>query len=276
MNEKTSPVSIVAFESKWIGARPELGLALRFVEPAQRPARSAWACLVLELGETAFGASEAEPALIKLQWWFEELLRSQRGEAQHPLSQGLAASAGWREVAPALWQAVIAAALAQRDAPPAADRAALLDGLLELYGPLSEIEARLFAPLDAAALARQQALGRALVETARLGEALRQGRLPLPLSLLARHRLARSELAAAAPAREAALRDWFAELAADYAELADAPLGAIAAAARAAESWRAGHAARAAAPLIALHAAGRRLPLVAPWAAWRAARRSRT
>lgn len=265
---------LASFEAKWIATRPEFSLGLRFVAARDRPAQTAFACLVLELEHAAFGIRETQPAAVKLQWWAEELARAGNGNARHPLTRALAAHAAFGMVPLAHWVAVIGGALAQRDAQPAADRAALLDGYGALYRPLAGIEACLFARLDSLAIAHVGALARALRETASLADTLRDGRLPLPLDLLARHRLARGDLARRSPAQGAALRDWLGALASDYPDVARARLGALHAAGASADRWRARQASGDDEPLPALAPLFARLPLRSAWLAWQAGRRS--
>jgi len=265
---------LASFEAKWADAHPEFALALRFVAEPVRRARAAFACLVYELEHAAFAVREAQPAAAKLQWWAEEAARAGRHQARHPLTRVLADQPGFSTIPLALWYEAVGGALAQRDPEPAADRAALLDAYLPLYRPLGAIEAALFPSVDADAAARQRCLARALRETASAAEALRDGRLPVPLDLLARHRLARGDLVRASPPQAAALREWLAALAADHAAAARGRPGPLAAASLYADRWRARKAAHAGDPLAALgHALGR-LPLGAVWAAWRAAQRS--
>lgn len=269
-----SGTPLASFEAKWAAAHPEFALALKFVPPQRRDAEAAFACLSFELEQAAFATRDAEPAAVKLQWWGEELVRAGRGEARHPLTQVLATHAAFAAVAPARWYAAIRGALVQREPEPGADRAALLGGYSELYRPLAGIEAELFGGVDTPARARVSAVSRALRETAGLADSLRAGRLPLPLDLLARHRLARGDLAQASPARAAALQEWSSALAAELAAVPMGAAGVVGTAARAADRARARSAARAAEPLASLNEALGRLPLAAVWAAWRAGRRS--
>ncbi|MEO5558607.1 MAG: hypothetical protein ABIO49_02565, partial [Dokdonella sp.] len=103
--------------------------------------------------------------------------------------------------------------------------------------------------------------------------ALRDGRLPLPLDVLARHRMARGDLARSSPQQAKMLREWLLTLVSDYQNsIGGACLGALHAAGASADCWRAGKAARAAQPLSQLQALSSRLPLRAVWAAWRAGR----
>lgn len=270
---------LASFEAKWTAAHPEFGVALNFVDAGERDARSAFSCLAFELEHAAFGIREAEPAAVKLTWWAEELARLGSNEARHPLTEVLAARVDAARIPSTQWQAVIVGALVQRDAEPAADASALLAGYARLYRPLAEVESLLFRDESAAAAAADAfALARSVRETAALADVLRDGRLPLPLDLLARHRLARGDLARETGERTAALRDWFSELRARADAIAGpAPrLAPTAAATLAASRVRLRRAARAKEPLAALAQAAQALPFSATWAAWRAARRSRS
>lgn len=273
MDDASYDVPLASFEAKWAGAHPEFELALAFVPVPQRAAYAAFSCIGYEIEHAAFGIREAQPAALKLQWWAEEFTRMREGGARHPLTRALAALPGSAAPPLAQWQAVVVGAFAQRDPGPAADAAALLDGYATLYHPLATLEAALFAPLDAATIARVRASGRAVREAATLADALRDGRLPLPLDLLARHRLARGDLAHASPAQTAALRDWLDVLRGWYAPLDAAGGGPLAAAGASADRWRLRSAARSGDPLATLRAAMTRLPLRASWAAWRGGRR---
>lgn len=264
-----------SFEAKWTAAHPEFALALRFESEAERAARSAFACLVFEIEHAAFGIREMQPAAVKLQWWAEEFVRTGRGEARHPLTQALSDRIGRAAIPNGQWQAAIVGALAQRDPEPAADTDALLDAYLQLYAPIGAIEAALFET-DEAAVARSLALVRALRETAALPVALRDGKLPLPLDVLARHRLARGNLSEASPARRDALGEWFRMLSEAISELAALKrLGVLRAGMVSADGARAKRAAGASEPLAALSSALGTLSLPVLWSAWRAARRSR-
>lgn len=275
MNGETSSTPLASFEAKWSEARPELALAMRFVPAHERDVRAAFACLVLEIEHAAFGIREAQPAAIKLQWWAEELARAAKGEARHPLTQALASRIAAAAIPQGEWHAAIVGAMAQRDPEPAADREALLAGYAQLYVPLGAIEASLFGN-DAMAVARVFALSRAMREAAALPEALRDGKLPLPLDLLARHRLARGDLGSASAQRSGALREWFGDLAREMAApLATRALGILRAAMAAADAKRLAKSAGVAEPLAAVNASLTGLSIPVAWAAWRAARRSR-
>ncbi len=276
MSEVADTTPLASFEAKWAAVHPEFALALKFVAADRRRVHSAFACLVYELEHAAFAIREAEPAMIKLQWWAEEFGRVGSGAARHPLTQALAVESAFVALPTAHWHEVIVGAMAQRDPEPAPDRAVLLRGYAALYRPLASIEAALFAS-SAESVAQVRTRARALRETAALADALRDGRLPLPLDVLARHRLARGELARNSPQQVAALRDWLAALASDPVQAGgqDAGLGVLAAANASADRWRAQIAARADDPLATLNAAFARVPLRAVWATWRAGRRPR-
>jgi phytoene synthase len=269
---------LASFEAKWSEAYPEFALAQRFVRD-DRAAKLAFACLVFEIEHAAFGIREAQPAAIKLQWWAEELMRAGKGEARHPLTQALGARIAASAVQPMRWQQAIIAALAQRDPEPAADTAAWLDAYAPLYAPLGTIESTLFGS-DADATASALALMRALRETAALSVVLRDGKLPLPLDRLARHRLSRGDLSNASPERTEALREQLRDLAERLrallarGTLAAHPLGVVRATMAAADAARAVTASNATEPLAALGEALGRLSIPAVWFAWRAARRS--
>lgn len=287
MSDPADTSVLATFETKWTAVHPEFALALKFVDPVRRRAHSAFACLVCELEQAAFAIREAEPAMIKLQWWAEEFGRIGAGEQRHPLTQILATEPAFAALPVVRWHEVVIGAIAQRDPKPASDRVVLLQGYAALYRPLASIEAALFAQkppastslpsTSAESVAEIRIRARALRETAGLANALRDGRLPLPLDVLARHRLARGELAHKSPQQVAALREWLMALASDPAPTVggNAGLGVLAAVTASADRWRTNLAARADDPLITLSAALARVPLRAVWATWRAGRRSR-
>jgi phytoene synthase len=277
VNAGPTNAPLASFEAKWADAHPEFGLALTFLREPARSERSAFGCLVFELEHAAFGIREVQPAAIKLQWWAEEFARAATGEARHPLTRVLSTRIARTSIPLARWQEVVIAALNQRDPEPAADLPALVENYARFYAPLADIEVALFEDGDSAGTARAFALARALRETTALPDALRDGRLPLPLDLLARHRLARGDLAGNSPEAAAALRDWLKTLDGECGNLARKapPLSVVSAATLAAASSRARRAARASEPLAALAQAQHRPSIGTVWSAWRAARRSR-
>ena len=145
--DDTAPLA--SFEAKWGAAHPELGLG--FVAAAQRRAQTAFACIACEIEHAAFAIRAAEPALIKLQWWAEELARAGRGEARHPLTQALAEHPELAALPPAQWHAVVAGAFAQRDPEPAAAA-----GVEQRREDRRGVEARERHEVDRAVLADQR------------------------------------------------------------------------------------------------------------------------
>lgn len=92
-----------AFIDKWRARWPEWAVAQVFVLPARRDTWMAWAALQQELGDAAWGGSDARPGEAKLGWWQEELLGWSRGLRRHPLGALLQArAADWRGLADAL------------------------------------------------------------------------------------------------------------------------------------------------------------------------------
>ncbi|HET6546019.1 MAG TPA: hypothetical protein VFG55_04650 [Rhodanobacteraceae bacterium] len=267
---------LASFEAKWTRLRPEFALALRFFEPQERAARSAFACLAFEIEHTAFDLREPAVAAGKLEWWAGELARAANATAQHPLTHALATTAAF---ATAPWSAVVVGALAQRDPVGAATHADLMTGYARLYRPLAESETALFPDTDTPATARSRCASRALRQTAALAGGLREGTLPLPLDLLARHQLVRADLLVGGLARTAALREYLTVLIADFDALGAAAqpggLPLVQAATVAADRARARRALRAREPLMALDAALARLPLPVFRVIWRCARRRR-
>lgn len=272
MSEVDDDGVLASFLGKWAQTAPELEVALAFTPPSLRAAQGAFACLVHELEYAAFGIAEPQPALFKLQWWTEELAAAGRGEASHPLTQALAAAVPVARIAPESWQTVCAAAFSLREAAPAGDGESLLAEFATLYQPLAQIQTQLFAPLEVAALSRARSLARVVRECANLGAALAAGRLPLPLDLLARHRLARGDLAQPGAASSALMRDWLGALRVHAAAIDPRGLDPISAATLSADRWRLGHAQAAEEPLQALCDRLARVPLRATLAAWRARR----
>ncbi|HNR92323.1 MAG TPA: squalene/phytoene synthase family protein [Dokdonella sp.] len=265
--------AFAGFESKWIAALPEFGLALRFVDPANRTARAALACIGYEIEHAASHIGEAEVAAGKLRWWLEELDAFAAGAPRHPLTRALAAEVDARRVPHASWHGVIAAALARLDDTPATTLDALLDAHRDLHRHLAEAGRALFADDAVAVVAEAGALRRILRDAFAAAHADVPSRLVLPLELLARHRLTRADLAITSPSREAALREFAALLAVRLDAIDRAVLPVIDAVAVHAERARCGKLARAREPLRLAASAFTQLPLSAAWQGWRAARR---
>ncbi len=264
-----------SFVEKWIAAEPELGIALNFLPPPQRDGDAAWACLVREIAHATFSIREVEVAQVKLNWWYEELLRAGQGEPRHPLTQALAKRFDLSVVPIASWQSVIAAALQQRERDPAPDFASQIAGFEQLYVPFAQIEATLFESGDALATAQLDALVHALLEVAGVARVLENGHLALPLDLLARHRLRRDQLAADSSERRRAAAEQLQAIIAGFDQLA-LNLPALALMHRAsllANRWRAKQAASASDPVAAMVRLSTKLSIATTWSIWRAARR---
>lgn len=265
--------ALSSFEQKWSLAHPELPMALRFVQAPARPLVSALACLSFEIGLAAFRVIEVEVATSKLRWWADELDLLRSGKARHPLTQVLAGSSAMKALPADAWRALIGGAFAQRDALPAANLSDLLASHDSFHRPLGQIESVIYPEQDADLAARAGALSRIVHETARLPECLNSERLPLPMDLLARHGLSRSDLGSAGPQRTAALREHFSVLGEALQALDGRGLSPMAAASLAADIRRCRGASRSANPLESSAGNLDRLPFSALWACWRAARR---
>lgn len=95
--------SIDSFVHKWRARWPEWHVAEVFVPQAQRATALAWASLLQELTDAAWGGSDARPGESKLGWWMEELQGWARGIRRHPLGLVLQKSAApWPELAASL------------------------------------------------------------------------------------------------------------------------------------------------------------------------------
>jgi hypothetical protein len=87
------------FRARW----PEWAVVQVFVPQAQRDLTLAWATLLQELTDAAWGGSDARPGEAKLAWWSEELHGWSRGARRHPLGIALQKQAApWTALAAAL------------------------------------------------------------------------------------------------------------------------------------------------------------------------------
>ena len=77
--------TLQAFLDKWQARWPEWSVAGVFVPDAVRARAMAWASLLQELSDAAWGGSDPRPGLAKLAWWQEELRGWERGVRRHPL-----------------------------------------------------------------------------------------------------------------------------------------------------------------------------------------------
>jgi phytoene synthase len=199
-------------EQKWLAAWPENRAVAVFLDPAQRRRAHAFGVLVHELSLAAFHVREPQVAASKLDWWQQELGSAAFGNPHHPITQELFADDVARESDPTLWPALADGALAQLDQPGAGTLAALIEQLEPLHGAVAAAESALLlggagSPEANAAL---WTFSHLLHELPTLASG--EGRLPLPLGLLARHGLARADLAQPSPARSRLLKDFLDEL----------------------------------------------------------------
>ena len=271
----TAPLEAFAsFEQKWLAAYPENALVAVFLPATQRRRASAFGCLVYELTQTALHLREPQVAAAKLAWWRQELIDAIAGKARHPITLTLFADTQARATDPALWSALADTALTQLDQPGASTLAVLLEQFEPYHAAIARAEAALFGLADAniEANAALWTISHLLRELANLANA--EGRLPVPLSLLARHGVTRAGLAEATVDRTGVAQDYLEELRIEI----NGALG-IAAQRSLTQRVRArldrelvAAAKRAADPLAYLTAHARAGYLRSLWAAWREAR----
>ncbi|QBB71094.1 hypothetical protein ELE36_12435 [Pseudolysobacter antarcticus] len=211
--------AFAAFEQKWLSAFPENNVLRVFLSPADRVLNAAFACLIFELEQTALYIAEAQIAATKLNWWSEELARASALQARHPITQTLIADPRACAISPELWQALVRGAAAQLGIESSADFATQIAQAQRFSQPLASIEQQLFyadggaSGSGSTAAASLAACAQLLRQLAMLPQELQQGRLPLPLSLLARHQLNRENLLIASAQRTASVRDYLNTLA---------------------------------------------------------------
>jgi hypothetical protein len=99
----TEATALASFTDKWRSRWPEWTVAEAFVPQAQRATALAWAALLQELTDAAWGGSDARPGDAKLAWWIEELQGWAKGGRRHPLGSTLQRqAASWVQLAAAL------------------------------------------------------------------------------------------------------------------------------------------------------------------------------
>lgn len=260
------------FAAKWLEAFPELPIALHFIDKRERDARLALDCIGREIELAALRIVDTGVATRKLEWWLDEIIGAVAGRARHPLTQAPGFAKAASRVAASAWRDIITAALALREQTPASTLDDLLEGPRRLHRPLAEIVRIAFDDDGAGDAAEARSLASAFRDALGLVEALGVGRLPLPLDLLARHRLARGDLTSRGAERDASLREHLASLAQRMATIDARRLRALEAASLHAEHWRCRRASRQSAPM------SQRLdgmPITTVWVAWRASRARR-
>lgn len=261
-----------AFAAKWLQAHPELGIALRFIEPGERDARLALDAIGREIELAATHIRETDVAARKLDWWLDELAGAAAGRARHPLTRTHGVAAALARVPVSAWREIVTAALNVREQPPAASLDALLAAPRQLHRALAEVGRRAFGDDAVDAVAEARTLARAFRDALASADALAVGRLPLPLDALARHRLTRGDLALPGAARDAAVREHLAMLEKRMALIDAHRLPVLEAASLHAEHWRCRRASRQRAPSMQ---GLERMPLGTAWTAWRASRSHR-
>jgi len=200
------------FEHKWLDAWPENRVVAVFLDPAQRRLDHAFYALIHELSDAAFHVREPQVAAAKLGWWRQELADAGFGNARHPLTRELFAHEVARESDPALWPALAEGALAQLDQPGAGTLAALIEQFDPFYSAVASAESALLLG-GGASVESNAALwtfSHLLHELAHLVPDA--GRLPIPLGLLARHGVARSDLSQPSAPRSRLVKDFLDEL----------------------------------------------------------------
>jgi len=208
MNEQ----AFASFRQKWLAAHPHNGIVAVFLPAAQRRRADAFGTLVHELEQAAFRVREPQVAATKLEWWQRELHAAALGKPTHPITQELFADAVAREADPALWPALADGALEQLDQPGVGTLAALIEQLDPFYSAVARAEEALLG--DGAGNAEADAalwtFAHLLHELPQLAQT--EGRLPVPLGLLARHEVVRADLAQPSPRRNMLVKDFLDEL----------------------------------------------------------------
>jgi phytoene synthase len=204
--------AFASFEHKWLAAHPEQRVIGVFLPAALRRRANAFGTLVHELSQAAFRTREPEVASAKLQWWQRELHEAALGKAKHPVTQALFEDETAHEADPALWPALADGALEQLDQPGAGTLAAMLEQLDPFFDAVARAELALFDERNGnvEANAALWTFAHLLHELPQLAHA--DGRLPVPLGLLARHELVRADLAASSPRRNLLIKDFLDEL----------------------------------------------------------------
>lgn len=210
-------MSVSAFEdylAQWRNESPARTVAWLFLQPGERTYFGALAALEHEWLKVVREVREPQVAAARLGWWREEMQRAPQGQARHPLTQGLFATARASGVPATCWTAPVEAAMALLMVQPPSDFAAQCKAAAPLADALAELETRAwFGGAATSARGAKVALLNHLVADLRtLQSMVERGRSPLPMNLLARHGLTIDAMASESPARRAAVRDYVAEL----------------------------------------------------------------
>lgn len=265
--------------AKLFRARPELRLAMPYLDAEADAARLAFACLEQEWIDCVYTVQDPSVAAAKLRWWAGELAQAHAGHTHHPLAAALFEGSRAAQLDPAAWQAAAEAGLALREQPPAADFAAQVEAAESFHGAVAALETRLWFgdPAACARAARVAALGHLVSSLPYLGRGGVDNDV-LPMQRLARHALDRPGLARDTPARRGALADQLADLQSAFADAMylPGPLTLFRDIGRLADQGQIRQALRARRPLDVLTRPRGRLGPAMAFRAWRAGRRHRT
>lgn len=180
-----------AFIDKWLATESWHRLLLVFEPSATRPLRTLLECIGFELRQAALTGSDPRVVGIKLDWWMQEWAQRADGSARHPLSRALPATGDPAQAE--LGQRWVAAAAGLASDDSEAD----LDGVLARWRHFADAQARLSAlwlPVAAPVATTLHAFALAAEQLPKAAAELERGRLPVPLSVLARHGLTRGRL----------------------------------------------------------------------------------
>ncbi len=199
----------------WLAARPARLACMPFLRPEEADAACALAALEQAVLGVLADVREPQVAAAKLRWWVDEMAAVPAGTARHPLTQVLARHAAAGRVDTALWRRPGEAALAAVAAATPVDDAAQWAQAVAVCAPWAALEAAWSCGpgTDSDQAVQAAALAWLVGDLLRLPQRSQEQRLPLPMRRLARHALARDDLAADTPARRAAVREQCAALA---------------------------------------------------------------
>ena len=175
----TEQAALDSFVSKWRQRWPEWTVVEVFVPAAQRPVALAWASLLQELGDAAWGGGDARPGEAKLAWWQEELEGWSLGRRRHPLGIALQRlQAPWKRLSEA-----IPGLRASRERPR--DLGEAYGMLEELAATIAAVEQALFPPppgVTCDGAVERDAVSAALLQS----RCLQAGDAHVPLAVFAR------------------------------------------------------------------------------------------
>lgn len=216
-----SDAAVQSYIDHWIGERPARLACLPFLAPHDADAGRVLAALEHEVLGVLASVREPQVAQAKLSWWADEMAAVAAGRTRHPLTQALASHAAVGRVDAALWGRPAAAAQTAVTAATPVDDAAQWALALAVCAPWAALEAAwwLGPDADSGVAARAAALAWLVDDLLRLPDLGERSRLPLPMQRLARHGLARDDLAADTPAQRAAVSEQCAVLAARAAAI---------------------------------------------------------